>query len=116
MCETYGRENLDLFTDLFAVGKTLQQVREYSEAFWENYKRIDNYRKYIERIERGELEIAKRQSIDQAIQDKFVQLETKFKEAHPQADIEGFSFKDITIKYDRPVKPADLVDNPFEFD
>jgi len=71
MCELHGRENVEQFSELFSAGKSLEEVQEYSEAFWKNYTKIDNYRKYLERIERGEMEIAKRNSIDQAIQDKF---------------------------------------------
>ena len=33
--------------------------------------KIDKYEKYLERIEKGEQEIAKRKSIDKAIDDKF---------------------------------------------
>lgn len=36
--------------------------------------KIENYKKYLERIEKGENEIEKRKSIDKAIEDKFMQL------------------------------------------
>ena len=71
MCEIFGRENHELFSELLAGGKTLEEIKLYSEAFWVNYKKIDKYEKYIERIEKGEQEIKKRQSIDKAIEDKF---------------------------------------------
>ena len=60
MCEIFGRENHELFSELLAGGKTLEEIKLYSEAFWVNYKKIDKYEKYIERIEKGELEIKKR--------------------------------------------------------
>jgi len=78
MCELYGRESLDHFTDLIVIGKTIDEIKQYSAAFWKNYTKIENYKKYIERIEKGEAEIAKRNSIDKAIEDKFAQLIEKF--------------------------------------
>lgn len=69
MCEIFGRDNCDLYNDI--PGKTLLEIKEYSDAFWKNYTQIDNYKNYIEKIEKGEAKIEKRQSIDQAIDDKF---------------------------------------------
>jgi SWI/SNF-related matrix-associated actin-dependent regulator of chromatin subfamily A member 5 len=74
MCELFGRKNMELFSELLVGGKTLDEIKLYSEAFWANYKKIDKFEKYIERIEKGEQEIQKRQRIDQAIEDKFTQL------------------------------------------
>lgn len=60
----YGRENIEMFSELFQLGKTLQQIQEYSNAFWRNYHQIKNHRKYIEKIEKGEQEITDRNEID----------------------------------------------------
>lgn len=54
MCELFGRDQCEHYGELLALGKTFEQIKEYSEAFWANYTRIKNYQKYIERIERGE--------------------------------------------------------------
>ena len=54
MCELYGRENLEMYNELLLVGKTPDEISQYSKVFWQNYKRIDKYEKYIERIEKGE--------------------------------------------------------------
>jgi len=72
MCELYGRDNLDHFQELLVSGKTIEDIKTYSAAFWKNHKQIENYKKYLERIEKGESEIAKRNSVDKAIEDKFV--------------------------------------------
>ena len=71
MCEIYGRDNFEMFSDLLVTGKTVEDIKEYSEVFWKNYKKIYKYEKYIDRIEKGEAEIYKRNSIDKAIEDKF---------------------------------------------
>jgi SWI/SNF-related matrix-associated actin-dependent regulator of chromatin subfamily A member 5 len=63
-CEHFGRNNIDLFAELYAVGKTYEEVKHYSKVFWKNITKIENYKKYLERIERGEMEIEFRRSID----------------------------------------------------
>ena len=78
-------------------------MEAYSKVFWKNYKKIDNYRKYIERIERGEAEIAVKLSIERAIEDKFFKIEEKFREANPGKQVEDITFKDIEIEYEHPV-------------
>lgn len=104
-----------MFSELLAGGKSLEEIKLYSEVFWRNYKKIDKYEKYIERIEKGEQEIKKRQSIDKAIEDKFQQLQESFNTKYPDKDLSEFSFEDIQIQYSKPVTEADLVENPFEF-
>jgi len=64
MCELYGRDNFELFQELFVIGKTLEEIKQYSAAFWKNYTKVENYKKYIDRIEKGEQEIARRNSVD----------------------------------------------------
>lgn len=53
MCELYGKDNLEHFSELLVGGKTLEEIQEYSKAFWKNYTKIENYKKYLDRIERG---------------------------------------------------------------
>jgi SWI/SNF-related matrix-associated actin-dependent regulator of chromatin subfamily A member 5 len=101
-CEQFGRDNIEMFGELYAVGKTFEEVKEYSRVFWKNYTKIENYRKYMERIEKGEIEIAIRNSIDKAINDKFNQLEDKFIERNPEKDLKDFTLHDIEIVYDKP--------------
>lgn len=94
----------------------MEDIEEYSQVFWKNCHKIENYKKHIERIEKGEAAIAHRNSIDQAINDKFAQLINQFQKQYPDKDVTEFTFKDITLKYDRTVVTNDdLVDNPFEY-
>jgi hypothetical protein len=38
MCELYGRTSFESFTDLLLGGKSLEQIKEYSEVFWQKFK------------------------------------------------------------------------------
>ena len=101
MCELYGRDNIDMFSELILTGKTVEDITQYSGTFWKNYTKIENYKKYLERIEKGEAAIAHRNSIDKAIEDKFAQLMDKFLSANPGKTTSDFTLEDIHIKYDK---------------
>jgi len=55
MAETYGRlpESFEYYRETLPH-KTAEQIEEYSQSFWQNYKQIENWSKYIERIQKGE--------------------------------------------------------------
>lgn len=53
MCELYGKDNFELYSELLLGGKTIEDIEAYSEAFWKNYTQIENYKKYLDRIEKG---------------------------------------------------------------
>lgn len=115
MCELYGRDNCDLYTVLMTEGgKTSEEIQRYSDTFWQKYKQVDNFKKYIDRIEKGEAEIEKRNQIAEAIDGKWSQLITKFKAKDPEASISDFTFQDIEIKYEKE-QEVDFEQNPFEF-
>jgi SWI/SNF-related matrix-associated actin-dependent regulator of chromatin subfamily A member 5 len=68
MCETFGRDNYAKIAEGLA-SKSVEDVREYSQAFWKNWEEaIDNGHKFVERIEKGEAEIEKKKSIEEAIE------------------------------------------------
>ncbi|KAK9470148.1 SNF2 family N-terminal domain-containing protein [Dipodascopsis tothii] len=50
---THGRDNLAAIAAEFET-KTLAEVEEYARAFWQHYKEIDGYERYIAQIETGE--------------------------------------------------------------
>jgi SWI/SNF-related matrix-associated actin-dependent regulator of chromatin subfamily A member 5 len=54
----YGRTNYERIADE-VDSKTPAQCKDYSKAFWKNYKQIANYEKYITIIEEGEDRIRK---------------------------------------------------------
>ncbi|KAK9378888.1 SNF2 family N-terminal domain-containing protein [Kockiozyma suomiensis] len=49
----YGRENIEGIASEFE-GKTFDEVKTYSEVFWDRYTEIEGYDKYIAQIEAGE--------------------------------------------------------------
>jgi len=59
MCEKFGRHNFSRFVEALPY-KTIEEIKEYSRAFWKNTHLIENGSKYVERIEKGEAEIEKR--------------------------------------------------------
>jgi len=52
-CEKYGRKQYAYISAEIGT-KTPQQVKEYSQTFWERYEEIANFEKYIKVIEKGE--------------------------------------------------------------
>lgn len=57
-CETFGRKDYEKIA-LGFVNKTPEDVKKYSDSFWKKWQSIENGQKYVERIEKGELEIEK---------------------------------------------------------
>jgi SWI/SNF-related matrix-associated actin-dependent regulator of chromatin subfamily A member 5 len=52
------------------TGKLLGEIQRYFVAFWTNYRRIHDYKKILEKIERGERKILRLRQIRDAIQEK----------------------------------------------
>jgi SWI/SNF-related matrix-associated actin-dependent regulator of chromatin subfamily A member 5 len=52
------------------TGKELKEVQSYFVAFWTNFRRIHDYKKVLDKIERGERKILRLRQIRDAIQEK----------------------------------------------
>lgn len=52
-CAKFGRDNYELIAEQYS-NKTADDVKKYSSVFWDRYKEIDGYEKYIAQIETGE--------------------------------------------------------------
>jgi SWI/SNF-related matrix-associated actin-dependent regulator of chromatin subfamily A member 5 len=52
------------------TGKDLSEVQRYFVSFWTNYRRIAEWEKVLERVERGERKILRMRQIRDAIQEK----------------------------------------------
>jgi len=52
------------------TGKDLKEIQRYFVAFWTNYRRVVDWKKVIEKIERGERKILRLRQIRDAIQEK----------------------------------------------
>ena len=50
--------------------KTVDEVKDYSEVFWKNYKIISDYEKILANIERGESKLKKIQEVEDALRTK----------------------------------------------
>ena len=61
-CEKFGRDNLEEIVKEIET-KTFDEVKEYSDVFWQRYKEISDHETIIDRIERGEEKIRKRDFI-----------------------------------------------------
>ena len=79
--ERYGRENFDKILDDIGDSKTMEQLVEYSAAFWEKGPtRIDTWPKILKVIEDGEQKIARREEMERAIQVKVKRYDDPWKE------------------------------------
>lgn len=93
--------------------KTMEEIKDYSKAFWQKWEsHIENGHKYVERIERGEAEIEKYKSIEQAIEDKFHFTFKRFLEANPEKTIRDFTLDDFFIMKSMKGPQSN---SPFEF-
>ncbi|CCH40552.1 putative chromatin remodelling complex ATPase chain [Wickerhamomyces ciferrii] len=58
VCAKFGRNSISAIATEFP-DKTIDEVRDYAKAFWENYNQIDGFERYISQIENGEDKIRK---------------------------------------------------------
>ena len=70
--ERHGRYNFksvahDMVND---TGKDMKEIQRYFVAFWTNYRRVADWKKVLEKIERGERKIVRLRQIRDAIQEK----------------------------------------------
>ncbi|KAI7858815.1 SNF2 family N-terminal domain-containing protein [Circinella umbellata] len=69
-CARYGRKNLQAIASDLGEGKTLDEIKKYSKAFWSRYKEIADYERHITKIERGESELEKMADIQEQLTEK----------------------------------------------
>lgn len=89
--ERYGRYDFSSISQavMSECGKDLKEVQRYFVAFWTNYRRIGDWQKILDRVERGEKKILRLRQIRDAIQEKVERhLELTF-DSHYGADAEG---------------------------
>ncbi|KAI8089804.1 SNF2 family N-terminal domain-containing protein [Halteromyces radiatus] len=72
-CAKYGRNKIELIAQDID-GKTLEEVEQYSKVFWERYEEINDYEKYIGKIEKGESELEKQTEIQTQLTEKISPL------------------------------------------
>ncbi len=64
-CEKYGRNNIDMISNhvVELTGKAKNEIKSYHETFWKRYKELQDWEKIIERVEKGEQKIVRRDQI-----------------------------------------------------
>lgn len=68
-CAKYGKDNMKKIRESIDT-KTPEEVEEYSKVFWERYKEIDGYEKYMTTIENGMKKKERLKSQEKLLQDK----------------------------------------------
>ncbi|SAM03058.1 hypothetical protein [Absidia glauca] len=72
-CAKYGRSKIKLIADDIN-SKTFDEVERYAKVFWERYKELNDYEKYIGKIEKGESELEKQNEIQTQLTEKILPL------------------------------------------
>jgi len=105
LAESYGRNDLESIS-LGYPNKTLDDVKKYSETFWNKWQKIESGQKYIERIEKGEAEIERQRLTREAIDQKMEWQVKAYKEKEPKdQELLRFSVNSITFEQ-LPPEPA----------
>ena len=116
--ERYGRFDIDnIVADVsHECGKHETEVKRYYIAFWTNYQRISDWRKVIERIERGEKKILRLREIKDAIQYKVERHLISCFGSLPRdkQDMDGTGDQSKQHKWPETTTIADLVNNSWQ--
>lgn len=100
-CAAVGRQDIEGITE-FLPEKTVEEVKAFSDAFWKRYKQVDSYAKDIDKITRGEKELAKNADMRDAIKKK---MKKYAKSKNPIVDVQiparasSSSFTDIADRF-----------------
>ncbi|GMM37805.1 chromatin-remodeling ATPase [Saccharomycopsis crataegensis] len=82
----HGRHNIDLVANemiennVVMTVKTFDEIKEYSETFWNRYTEIEGFERYIMQIEQGEEKIAKQIKQRSSLHKKISQYESPLNE------------------------------------
>lgn len=68
-CEKFGRDNFEAIATEIGTNKTAEDVKRYSEVFWERYKEIDDWERQINKILESEKQHAKNERLTQLLRD-----------------------------------------------
>ena len=71
--EKHGRFNLQEIANELTGDKTLEEIKKYSDVFWQRYKELNEWEKIISNIEKGELKIQKIIETNEVISQKIAQ-------------------------------------------
>ena len=71
----YGRNSIESIAQEMSATKTIEEVREYSIAFWSRIEEIDDYEKYLNIIETDEEKIEKLKLQQEALRRKLAECD-----------------------------------------
>mmetsp|Transcript_22804 Transcript_22804/g.58023 ORF Transcript_22804/g.58023 Transcript_22804/m.58023 type:complete len:1052 (-) Transcript_22804:484-3639(-) len=82
-CEKYGRQH---YAQIAAEieGKTEEDVRKYSDVFWERFRELNDWEKVLKNIERGEFKIQRQSDIMNAVAMKLERYKNPWQELKVQ--------------------------------
>ena len=69
-CERYGRDDLDSIQGNELPDKTLEQVQEYSQVFWQRCQELPDHERFLSNIEKGEAKMERTAKISQILRAK----------------------------------------------
>lgn len=92
-------------------GKHESEVKRYFIAFWTNYRRINDWKRVIERIERGEKKILRLKHIRELIQEKVERHLIVCFGSFPGEDVENEESNSQPRKFSENATIADLMNN-----
>jgi len=75
--EKYGRGDFSSIAQDIGT-KTIQEVVEYSQVFWERYSEIDRYEKIVSKIERGEKSLTHKETVKENLARKFAKYASPY--------------------------------------
>ena len=71
-CERHGRQGQDVIVAEVAAitGKAVARVKAYYIVFWKRHKELDDYQKYLDRVEKGEKRLERHRAVTEALASK----------------------------------------------
>jgi SWI/SNF-related matrix-associated actin-dependent regulator of chromatin subfamily A member 5 len=69
-CERYGREDLEAIQAHELFEKTLEQVQEYAQVFWQRFQELPDHERFLANIEKGEAKLERTAKISQILRSK----------------------------------------------
>jgi superfamily II DNA or RNA helicase len=70
-CETFGRKNKKAIVEfLISERREESEIESYYDTFWSRYEEIDDHKRFITQIERGEMKLQKKQDVKDALRTK----------------------------------------------
>ncbi|KAF0688342.1 Aste57867_20054 [Aphanomyces stellatus] len=100
-CERFGRHDKDaICRDTATVlGKDLDRVMEYYDVFWERGPELEDFTKFIEKIEKGEKRIQRNQAVKEALAAKCARYKNPWRDMKLQYP-GGYKSKGFTLDED----------------